>query len=185
VQAFDIKDAFRSLSDKENQMEQSNFFSRLDIFAGTVLDALLGKESPLTTAQTVEASSMVRQNRPARKEFYYYTRLIDNDTLQIVGHLTDISIGGFKLDSQAPIPVNQEFQFLMNLTSEVAAKPFMIFVARSRWCKVDPNDPYVYNVGYQLIRTPPEDLEIFKRLMEKYGRQSSNRVMDPRRSNKW
>ena len=165
-------------------MGHAKFLVRLDTFAGTLFDALLGKEPPPTKSPLVKAP-LVRPNRPARREFFYYTRLIDNETLQIVGHLTDISIGGFKLDSQVPIPVNKDFQFLMNLTGEVADKPFMIFWARSRWCKVDPNDPYIYNIGYQLIHISPEDHEIFKRLMEKYGREISNQIVDLRRSNKW
>ena len=72
----------------------------------------------------------------------------------------------------------------MNLTSEVADKPFMVFVARSKWCKVDPLDPYIYNVGFQLIHISPGDLEIFNRMMEKYGREPSGKI-DLRRSNKW
>jgi hypothetical protein len=165
-------------------MEQTKLFTRLNTFADTLFEALLGKEPPLTKALPVK-TPIAQHNRPARREFFYYTRLIDNDTLQIVGHLTDISTGGFKLDSQVPIPINQDIRFFMNLTSEVADKPFMIFAARSKWCKVDPIDPYVYNVGYQLLRISPEDLEIFNRLMEKYGRESGHRNIDLRRSNKW
>ena len=165
-------------------MEKTTLFTRFNTFTDTFFDTLLGKEPSPTKAPPAKAA-IVQHNRPERREFFYYTRLIDNDTLEIVGHLTDISTGGFKLDSQVPIPINKDFRFLMNLTSEVADKPFMIFVARSRWCKVDPIDPYVYNVGYQLLRISPEDLEIFKRLMEKYGREIINRAVDLRRSNKW
>jgi hypothetical protein len=58
-----------------------------------------------------------------RKDFSYYMRLVDNDTQNLVGHLVDISSGGFKLDSQEPIPVNKDFRLRMDLTSEVANKP--------------------------------------------------------------
>jgi hypothetical protein len=61
----------------------------------------------------------------------------------------------------------------------------MAFVARSRWCQVDPLDPYVYNVGFQLIQIAPDDLEIFKRMMETYGRGNRRGHVDLRRSNKW
>lgn len=165
-------------------MEKATLVTRFNTIADTFFEALLGKDASPTKTPPAKAP-IVQHNRPERREFFYYTRLIDNDTLEIVGHLTDISVGGFKLDSQVPIPINKEFRFLLNLTSEVADKPFMIFVARSRWCKVDPIDPYVYNVGYQLLRISPEDLEIFKRLMEKYGRENMNRPVDLRHSNKW
>ena len=120
-----------------------------------------------------------------RKDFSYYMRLIDNDTQELVGHLVDISSGGFKLDSQSPIPINKDYRFRMDLTSEVASKPSMVFVARSKWCEVDPLDPLLYNVGFQLVNISPGDVEIFNRMMEKYGTKSEDKRIDPRRSNRW
>lgn len=120
-----------------------------------------------------------------RKDFSYYMRLIDNDTQELVGHLVDISSGGFKLDSQNPIPINKDYRFRMDLTNEVASKPSMVFVARSKWCEVDPLDPLLYNVGFQLVNISPGDVEIFNRMMEKYGTKSEDKRIDPRRSNRW
>ena len=128
---------------------------------------------------------MDERRRLDRKDFSYYMRLIDNDTQQLVGHLVDISSGGFKLDSQNPIPINKDFRFRMDLTSEVANKPSMVFVARSKWCEVDPLDPFLYNVGFQLINISPGDVEIFKRMMEKYGTKPDDKRADPRRTNRW
>jgi len=78
-----------------------------------------------------------------RKDFSYYMQLVDDETRKLVGHLVDISSGGFKLDSQEPIPTNKDYRFRMDLTSEVADKPTMTFIARSRWCQVDPLDPFI------------------------------------------
>ena len=120
-----------------------------------------------------------------RKDFSYYMRLIDNDTQNLVGHLVDISSGGFKLDSQSSIPVNKDYRLRMDLTSEVANKPAMIFVARSKWCEIDPLDPFIYNVGFQLVSISPTDLEIINRMMEKYGKKVEDKRVDKRRSNLW
>ena len=120
-----------------------------------------------------------------RKDFSYYMRLIDNDSQDLVGHLVDISSGGIKLDSQGPIPINKDFHLRMDLTSEIADKPAMIFVARSKWCEVDPLDPFIYNVGFQLINVAPADLDIIKRMMAKYGKKIKDKRIDKRRSNLW
>ena len=112
-------------------------------------------------------------------------QLVDSDTQKMVGHLVDISSGGFKLDSQAPIPLNKDFRLRMDLTSEVADKPTMAFVARSKWCEVDPLDPFIYNVGFQLINISPGDHEIIKRMIEKYGKKVKENRVDKRRSNLW
>ena len=128
---------------------------------------------------------MDERRQKDRKEFSYYMRLVDSETQELVGHLTDISTGGFKMDSQNPIPINKDFRFRMDLTSEVANKPSMIFLARSKWCEVDPLDPFTYNVGFQLISIAPSDLAIFNRMMEKYGKKPDDKRVDPRRTNRW
>jgi len=128
---------------------------------------------------------MSERRRVDRKDFSYYMRLINNDTNDIVGHLVDISSGGFKLDSEAPIPINKDFRFRMDLTNEVANKPSMTFLARSKWCRVDPLDPFLYNVGFQLVNIAPGDIEIFNRMVETYGKSRDNKRVDKRRSNLW
>ena len=125
------------------------------------------------------------RRRLDRKDFSYYMPLIDYDSGELVGHLSDISASGFRMDSLSPIPPNKDIQFHLDLTSEVSIKPFMVFVARSKWCKVDPLDPFCYNVGFQLINIAPQDIEIFNRLMEKYGTQHRDKPVDLRRSNMW
>jgi hypothetical protein len=120
-----------------------------------------------------------------RKDFSYYMQLIDHDTQELVGHLADISSGGFKLDCLSPIPPNKDFRFRLDLTNDLAYKPYMVFVARSKWCKVDPLDPFCYNVGFQLINITPGDIEIFNRMMEKYGKKHEDVRIDLRRSNIW
>ena len=120
-----------------------------------------------------------------RKDFSYYMRLIDNDSQDLIGHLVDISSGGIKLDSQGPIPLNKDFRLRMDLTSEIADKPAMIFVARSKWCEVDPLDPFIYNVGFQLVNISPGDLDIINRMMAKYGKKTKDKRIDKRRSNLW
>ena len=128
---------------------------------------------------------MSERRRIERKDFSYYMRLIDNDTENIVGHLVDISTGGFKLDSEAPIPINKDFRFRMDLTNEVANKPYMTFLARSKWCQIDPLDPFLFNVGFQLVKIAPGDIEIFNRMIETYGKSRSGQRVDKRRSNLW
>ena len=126
-----------------------------------------------------------KHKRPERKDFSYFMQLFNNETQELVGHLSDISSGGFKLDSMESIPPDTDFQFRLDLTRQVADKPFMIFVARSKWCKVDPLDPFCFNVGFQLINITPEDVEIFNRMIEIYGKNHDFRQADLRRSNKW
>ncbi len=83
----------------------------------------------------------------SRRNFSYYMRVMDETNGQLVGHLADISTGGFKLDCSNVIPNNKDFRLRIELTSEVANKSFMIFLARSKWCRIDPLDPTIFQRG--------------------------------------
>ena len=158
---------------------------RMHLLANRALDALTQPDEQSRKRRTERQAQTSGEGRPARKEFFFYQPIIDQDSQQTVGHLSDISSRGFKLDCQDLIPVDKDFRFGVLLSNEVADKSLMVFYARSRWCKVDPLDPYVYNVGFQLLHISPDDLEIFNRMMEKYGREARKRNVDLRRSNKW
>jgi len=105
----------------------------------------------------------------SRRNFSYYMRVMDETSGQLVGHLTDISTGGFKLDCSRAIPINRDFRLRIELSADVANKNFMIFLAKSRWCHSDNIDPTSFNVGFQITQMAPSDFEIFARLFEKYG----------------
>jgi hypothetical protein len=154
-------------------------------FVSHLLEGKIASKKPAKKAPPQKELPADERRNLDRKDFSYYMQLIDQDTQTLVGHLADISSGGFKMDSLSPIPLNKDYRFRLDLTSEVADKPFMIFVARSRWCAVDRFDPFCYNVGFQLINISPEDVEIFNRMVEKYGRKHEYRYIDLRRSNIW
>ena len=120
-----------------------------------------------------------------RKDFSYYMQLTDATTRTLVGHLADISTGGFKLDSDAPFPAEKEYRFHLALTPDVASKPFMIFKARSKWCHADPIDPFVYNTGFHLIEMHSEDRDIFNRVLQLYGTNKSSGGSAPSRRGHW
>jgi hypothetical protein len=105
-----------------------------------------------------------------RKAFSYYMQVIDDNTDKVLGYLADISSSGFRLDCRQQIPIKQNYSLRFDLTDEVASKAFMVLVAGSKWCRLDELDPFVYNVGFQIVSIDPEDAEIFKRIVEKYGK---------------
>lgn len=127
---------------------------------------------------------MPERRRKDRKDFSYYMRLTDVDTGELVGHLVDISTAGFKLDSQKALPVEKVYRFHLDLTSEVASKPFMVFKARSKWCQIDPLDPFVYNVGFELVEIAQSDAEIYQRIVEHYGTSTKDK-RDRLNPNRW
>lgn len=112
---------------------------------------------------------MVEHRKSKRRNFSYYMRVTDSVTQKPVGHLSDISLIGFKLDSSQPLPIGVDFNLRIDLNNEIADKNFMSFVARSRWCRRDRLDPLTQNVGFEIVNMNPQDMTIYQRIVERYA----------------
>ena len=110
-----------------------------------------------------------------RRDFSYYMQIKDEATKQTIGYLSDISSGGFKLDCPKEIPPGKDFRMQLDLTAEIADKNSMVFIARSKWSKRDYVDPNTFSVGFEIVNIAPSDMQIFQRMFEKYGSQSTSR----------
>ncbi len=113
-----------------------------------------------------------------RRRFSYYMRVLNETTGELVGHLADISTGGFKLDTQTTVPPGVDYLLRIDLTGEVANKAHMVFKARSKWCRQDSIDTRLYNVGFQIVDMAPGDMDIFIRMFERYGTGLANEKDD-------
>ena len=104
-----------------------------------------------------------------RKNFSYYMRVLNKDTGELIGQITDISTGGFKLESSKPLPVNLNMELCIDQVNQISAKSYIVFSACTRWCSKDPYDPTIYNVGFQLLDMTPADYDIFVQMFNAYG----------------
>jgi hypothetical protein len=118
---------------------------------------------------------MADKRKIDRRSFTYYMQVKDEGTKQVIGYLSDISSGGFKLDCPNEIPPGRDFRMHLDLTPEIADKNSMVFIARSKWAKRDYVDPNTFSVGFELVNIDPSDMVIFQRMFEKYGSQSASR----------
>ena len=112
---------------------------------------------------------MADKRKITRRDFTYYMQVTDDLSKQLIGYLTDISTGGFRLDCAKQIPAGQDFRMQIKLNADVADKTSMLFVARSKWCHPDHVYPNTYNVGFEIIQLAPSDMVIFQRMFDKYG----------------
>ena len=65
---------------------------------------------------------MANKRKINRRDFTYYMPVTDDLTKQLLGYLSDISTGGFKLDSQKEIRPGQDFRLHIDLSAEIADK---------------------------------------------------------------
>jgi hypothetical protein len=107
----------------------------------------------------------------SRRRFSYYMCVVEEATGKLIGHFSDISTGGFKLDSLKPVPTNKDLRLRVEQTGAISNKSYITFTARARWCMVDVFDPNIFNVGFQITDMTPGDYDVFTKMFSTYGVQ--------------
>ena len=111
---------------------------------------------------------MAEKRKLKRRFLLYYMRIYDAKSRQQIGNLVDITPEGVMIVSEHPIPEGQTTRLRMELTNEVAEKPYMEFSALSKWVEPDVT-PDRFNTGFEIQDLAPEDAEIIQRINELFG----------------
>ena len=106
-----------------------------------------------------------------RRNLAYYMLVKDSYTQQIIGHLVNISPSGLLIDSQKPIPLQKDFYLSLDITPDIAARDYIVFKARSKWCQPDAIEPFLYDIGFSIIEISSGDAAILQRIADKYASQ--------------
>ncbi|MCC7117104.1 MAG: PilZ domain-containing protein [Anaerolineales bacterium] len=119
---------------------------------------------------------MEERRRVKRRDFSLYMSVLDERTGKTLGTLSDISVGGFKLESKRPLPLHLNVRLRIEHTNEISNKEHIIFTAQSIWCEVDRYEPNCYNVGFRLMEITPKDHDIFVQMFYSYGSKVNDLV---------
>lgn len=111
---------------------------------------------------------MNERRKIPRKYMMYYTRIFKMPGGVLLGHLVDITSAGAMVISEAPIPTEQIFRVKLELSPDVSENPYIVFDARSVWCKKDV-DPRFYNTGFEILEPSESQIAIIERIIEAYG----------------
>ncbi len=118
---------------------------------------------------------MVAERRQLmRRNFAYYMLVKDEGTGRLIGHLSDISTGGFKVESTHPLPPSVNFKIRIEHTGQISPKSYLSFSARSMWCQKDPYDPTMYNVGFKIVDITPSDYDVYVKMFNVYGSEDAS-----------
>jgi len=112
---------------------------------------------------------MPERRTTPRKKFVVYMRVIDDDTQEILGHMVEVSSIGLQLETIAPLPINRDYYLRVELTPDLGDRPYIVFIGRTKWCKIDVIMPNLYHVGFSIAEIIPDDQQIFLRILAKYG----------------
>jgi hypothetical protein len=112
---------------------------------------------------------MPERRTAPRKNFSFYMRVLNDDTQEILGHMVEVSETGLRLETIAELPVGRDYYLKLEITPDLGDIPYIVFIARTKWCKLDDIQPNLYRVGFEIVEIMPEDQQIFLRILEKYG----------------
>ncbi len=126
-----------------------------------------GQKSSILNTSSREATIQNRR-KINRRYLLYFVRVYDAATRQQIGNLVDITPQGAMIVSQDPIPADQDVRLRLELTTDVADKPFLEFPARSIWCHPDL-EPSLHNTGFEILELTPEDARIIQKIIETFG----------------
>ncbi|MBK7453130.1 MAG: PilZ domain-containing protein [Anaerolineales bacterium] len=112
---------------------------------------------------------MPERRTTPRKKFDYYMRVDDDDAQKLLGHMVQVSAIGLQLETTVPLPLQKDYYLRLELTAELADHPFIIFLARTKWCKIDDIHPNLFHVGFQIMEITPEDNRVILNIIKKYG----------------
>jgi hypothetical protein len=112
---------------------------------------------------------MPERRTAPRKKFSFYMRVLNDDTQEMLGHMVEVGALGLQLETSMPLPLQKDYYLRLELNSEVADRPYMVFIACTKWCKMDDIEPNLYRVGFEIVEIMPDDKEIFLRILAKYG----------------
>jgi hypothetical protein len=109
---------------------------------------------------------MPERRTTPRKKFSLHIRVLNDDTQEQIGHIVEISPDGFQLETSVALPVDKDYYLRVELTPELADRPFIVFIGRTKWCNVGIL-PNLFQCGFQIIEIMPDDREIFVNILKK------------------
>jgi hypothetical protein len=112
---------------------------------------------------------MLDRRRNKRHNISYYLQIIDASLGKVIGHLSDISPEGLRMDSQQPIPIQKTYRIRIQTAADISDRENIEFIAISKWCRQNPIDPVLYDVGMEIISINTHDRQVIQRMMEKYS----------------
>lgn len=111
---------------------------------------------------------MSERRRLKRKRLVYYLKIYDRNTLEIAGHLADLTVHGINILCEQPLEPGVVMELKMALPEEMDGKKEIAFDVKSSWCKRDIN-PNFYTIGCELIGISAKDGKIIRELMQEYS----------------
>ena len=117
-------------------------------------------------------SSTSEKRTVERRRLVFYLRVFDQDSKDIIGHLTDISTAGLMLVSERPIDSDAVFNVRVILPKEVSGRSELQLKVQCIWCRPDTIAPF-HVAGFQFVEIDLEKKKLIDALTGEFSREES------------
>ena len=96
-----------------------------------------------------------------------YLPVLNRETGELVGYLTDVNVDGGMLQTEEPIEEGQVFPLRMELDRQIKGSRHIDVDAKSVWSRKDRNAVF-HRIGFQFQSVSPDVREQIAELAERY-----------------
>jgi hypothetical protein len=104
-----------------------------------------------------------------RIKISYYVPVVNAESYEKLGILSEITTKGLLVDSQKILPIDKQFKLRMDLNDDGFDQPFINFAAIVKWVRPDRFEPGYYNIGFEMMNLKKSEMDIIEKIMEKYS----------------
>jgi hypothetical protein len=97
---------------------------------------------------------------------------MDDDTQKTIGHLVEMSSTGVQLETSVQLPLEKDYFLRMELTSDISKAAFIVFSARTKWCRTDKITPNMYHCGFEITDMLADDRITYQTMIERFGKEN-------------
>lgn len=108
------------------------------------------------------------KRRVERKYLVFYLRVFDGMSINVLGHIVNLSSQGIMLLSDRAIAVEKEYLLRMKLPEKVCDRGELLFQATSCWSKKDAN-PDFFLTGFQIHDLAAKDKNDILGLLDEFS----------------
>ncbi len=108
------------------------------------------------------------KRRRDRKQLYFYLKVTQKDSNELLGYIADISTEGIMLLSKDRIDVDRIFSMKIEPYEELNMQSGLEFKAKSIWCEKDANPDYMVT-GFEFISLDNTAMTKVNHLIKEYG----------------
>lgn len=108
------------------------------------------------------------KRRIKRRHLLYYLPVNDAESLDLLGHLADITIEGIMLVGDMALVPGRTYELNLALPKDAFEKTELRCTARCAYCRKDVN-PSLYASGFEIKQIAAEDRVLIRALIRKIG----------------